>query len=101
MPLEADNNSSSLMCGLKRGAGEINNSVSVAQSHINASVARSYMEGFTIHGLSKVFTGKLWERLYWFLILAGALGFVIFKVYGFHLNYGKNEFRTEIRMIDT
>ena len=65
------------------------------------SVSRTYMEGFTFHGLSKVFTGKLWERLYWFLILTGALGFVTYKVYGFHQQHTMNDFRTEIRMIDS
>ena len=65
------------------------------------SVSRSYMESFTIHGLSKVFTGKPWERFYWLFILVGALGFVLFKVYGFHRAYISNEYRTEIRMVDT
>ena len=70
------------------------------EASITPTLARSYMEGFTIHGLSKVFTGKLWERLYWFLILTGALAFVLYKVYGFHETYVANEFRTEIRMVD-
>ena len=58
------------------------------------------MEGFTIHGLSKVFMGKLWEKFYWSLILMAALGFVGYKVYGFHERYKSNEYRTEIRMVD-
>ena len=65
------------------------------------SVARSYMEGFTIHGLTKVFMGKLWEKVYWFLILMGVLGFVAFKIHGFHSRYQSNEFRTEIRVVNT
>ena len=58
------------------------------------------MEGLTIHGLSKVFTGKLWEKVYWLLILLGVLGFVAYKVHNFHGKYKSNEFRTEIRMVD-
>ena len=58
------------------------------------------MESFTIHGLSKVFVGKFWERLFWGLILLAVLGFLSFKVYGFYTNYAMNEYRTEIRMID-
>ena len=44
--------------------------------------------------------GKLWERVYWFLILLAVLGFVGFKIHGFHARYKSNEFRTEIRMVD-
>ena len=58
------------------------------------------MESFTIHGLSKVFVGKLWERVFWGFILIGVLGFLSFKVHGFYSEYKKNEFRTEIRMVD-
>ena len=65
------------------------------------SVSRSYMEGFTIHGLTKVFMGKLWEQIYWLLILMAVLGFVAFKIHGFHGKYQGNEYRTEIRMVDT
>ena len=64
------------------------------------SVSRSYIEGFTIHGLSKVFMGKLWEKVYWFLILMGVIGFVAFKIHGFYLKHKRNEFRTEVRMVD-
>ena len=44
--------------------------------------------------------GKLWEKVYWFLILIGVLGFVAFKIHGFHGQYQSYEFRTEIRMED-
>ena len=64
------------------------------------SVSRTYMEGFTIHGLSKVFVGKLWEKIYWGLVLAAVIGFLSYKVHGFHQLYQNKEFRTEIRMID-
>ena len=69
-------------------------------SATSSSVSRSYMEGFTIHGLSKVFMGKLWEKIYWFLILIGVFGFVAFKIHGFYARYQSNDFRTEIRMVD-
>ena len=58
------------------------------------------MEGFTIHGLSKVFVGKLWERVYWGAVLAAALGFLFFKMHGFHTQFKRNDYRTEIRNID-
>ena len=64
------------------------------------SLARSYMESFTIHGLSKVFVGKLWERLFWGSVLVAVLGFLSFKTHGFHTQYKNNDFRTEIRMVD-
>ena len=66
----------------------------------STSVARSYIEGFTIHGLSKVFTGRPLERLFWFFVLVAVLGFVGFKVYGSHQQYSSNQFRTEIREVD-
>ena len=58
------------------------------------------MESFTIHGLSKVFVGKMWERLFWGLVLLGVLGFLTFKVHGFYARYNQNEYRTEIRETD-
>ena len=64
------------------------------------SVSRTYLEGFTIHGLSKVFTGRLWERIFWGSVLLGVLGFLAFIVNGFYTKYKGNEFRTEIREVD-
>ena len=60
-------------------------------------MARSYIEGFTIHGLSKVFTGRPLERLFWLFALISILGFVSYKVYDLHQLYRSNTFRTEIR----
>ena len=58
------------------------------------------MESFTIHGLSKVFVGKPWEKLTWGIVLLAVLGFLGFKVNGFIGQYKRNEFRTEIRQTD-
>ena len=57
---------------------------SVPRSHIENStksvppemspspVSRSYIESFTIHGWSKVFTGKSWEKIFWLLTFVGS-----------------------------
>ena len=66
----------------------------------NQSVSRTYVESFTIHGLSKVFLGKPLERLFWFLTLFGVLSFVGYKVYGDYVKYYRYEYRTEIRIDD-
>ena len=58
------------------------------------------MESFSVHGLSKVFVGKLWERFYWGLILAAVIGFLSLKVHGFYQLYKGKEHRTEIRNIE-
>ena len=71
-----------------------------AQSELCPSVSRTYMEGFTIHGLSKVFLGRLWERLFWGLVLLAVLCFLGFKVNGFYSKYKRNEFRTETREVN-
>ena len=79
---------------------EVQASLSTTPPTNSSSVSRSYMEGFTIHGLSKVFMGKLWEKVYWLFILMAVLGFVSYKIHGFHSKYKSHEFRTEIRMVD-
>ena len=66
----------------------------------SSSLARDYVENFTIIGISKVFYGRLWERSYWGIVLLVVLGFLSYKIYGFHERYSKNEYRTEIRMLD-
>ena len=53
------------------------------------------MESFTIHGLSKVFVGMLWERFYWGAVLMAVLGFLSYKIHGFHQKYQNFEYRTE------
>ena len=47
-----------------------------------------------------MFLGKLWERLFWGLILLAVLGFLTVKVNGFYSKYRKNVYRTEIREVD-
>ena len=47
-----------------------------------------------------MFTGRPLERIYWLLVLAGAMGFVIYKICGFYQSYMQNDFRTEIRIVD-
>ena len=64
------------------------------------STSRTYVESFTIHGLSKVFLGKPLERVFWFLTLFGVLSFVGYKVYGDYIKYYRYEYRTEIRIED-
>ena len=73
---------------------------SLVPKYTSTPVSRTYMESFTIHGLSKVFLGKLWERFFWGLVLLAVLGFLAFKVHGFHSKYKRNEYRSEIREVD-
>ena len=52
----------------------------------------------TIHGLSKVLTGYLWEKILWFAVLFACYGIVIHFTYGFYAEYKRFDMRTEIRL---
>ena len=90
---------------LKTQTGVQENSISEvrafkAKSSSHTEQANAYKESFTIHGLSKVFTGTICERVFWFLVLACCLGIVAFVSHGFYKQYSDHDFRTEIRMVD-
>ena len=59
---------------------------------------KSYQENFSIHGLAKIFGGAIFERVFWFLTLAGCLGFVAVKCNGFYMEYIQYDVRTEVRI---
>ena len=64
----------------------------------NQSVLQTYIDGFTIHGLSKIFGGVLYEKIFWFTVLAACLGFFISQGYFFFIEYKKYDVRTEVRI---
>ena len=66
------------------------------------SIARDYAESFSIHGLSRVVTGKVRkEKVFWFFALAAALGIVSYAVYGFITEYTAFNIRTDIRVVQS
>ena len=60
------------------------------------NMINAYGEGFTIHGLSKIFAGVLLEKIFWFVILAACLGFFIHEGRSFFAEYKKYNVRTEV-----
>ena len=62
------------------------------------SLLRSYFENFTIHGLSKVFTGKLWEKVLWFIVLLASMIFVSNASLGFIEQYRAFDTFTDIKI---
>ena len=59
---------------------------------------QAYLDGFTIHGLSRVFTGRPLERVFWLLSLLAAASFIGFMCTGNYKNYLANDIRTEVRV---
>ena len=63
-------------------------------------VRKSYAEGFTIHGLSKIFTGHPVERVFWFVCLMTVLSFTGFMCHYYQTIYQEKDIRTEIRVVE-
>ena len=63
-----------------------------------SKVARSYTEGFSVHGLIKVFLSHPVEKIIWFVLLVSCLVFVGHETYNFYEEYKRYDSRTEIRM---
>ena len=61
-------------------------------------MARSYTEGFSIHGLTKIFLGHSVEKIIWFALLVSCLVFVGRETYYFYEEYKRYDIRTEVRM---
>ena len=58
------------------------------------------MPTFVSGGFFLKFVGKLWEQLYWGVVLMAVLGFLSYKIHRFYKRYQRNEYRTESRMKD-
>ena len=63
-----------------------------------SEILTSYRENFTMHGLSKIFNGVLWEKLLWLAALLACLGVIFHFTQGFYKEYLRYDIRTEIRM---
>ena len=61
-------------------------------------MTRSYKEGFTIHGLTKIFLGHSIEKIVWFFLLVSCLVFVGHETYYFYEEFKRYDIRTEVRM---
>ena len=76
--------------------------VPISQDNANdtsiTETVKFYRENFTVHGLSKVFTGNRWEKATWCCILMASLSFVIQQSYHFFIIYQMFDIRTEIRV---
>ena len=62
------------------------------------TILQSYKEGFTVHGMSRVFSGYLWDRLLWFIVLLASLVFVLYATYGFLQEYWSFNIYTDIQV---
>ena len=76
------------------------NSISTFPPISHEEMVDSYKQNFTIHGLSKVFTGTNCERVLWFVGLSVCLGTFAFFSHGFYKQYSIFDFRTEIQLKD-
>ena len=63
-------------------------------------IQRSYSKEFTIHGLSRIFHGKRFERIFWFFWLAGMVSFAAYLGHSYYTRYASREFRLETRQRD-
>ena len=61
-------------------------------------IQKSYVGGFTLHGLSKVVSGTKQEKLLWGVFLLTALSFTGYMFYTYCNKYTSYEYRTEIRI---
>ena len=61
-------------------------------------VVKSYKDNFSVHGLTKIFTGHPVERIIWFGLLFSCLAFVGRESYSFYKEYTNHGIRTEVRM---
>ena len=61
-------------------------------------VRKSYVEGFTIHGMSKIFTGHPVERVFWFVCLMTVLSFIGFMCQYYLKIYQEKDIRIEFAL---
>ena len=67
------------------------------QAHL-MKVVESYKDNFTVHGMTKIFTGHPVESIVWFVLLLLCLVFVGRESYYFYKEYITFDIRTEMRM---
>ena len=61
-------------------------------------IKNSYKDGFSVHGLTKIFTGHPVEQCLWFGLLLSCLIFVGRESYYFYAEYQRHDIRTEVRI---
>ena len=64
-----------------------------------SKIKQDYIESFTCHGLTRICTGRLYERIFWLILLVGCLAFCFYLLYEMIIDYLKYEIRTEIRYL--
>ena len=64
------------------------------------SVAKTYADSFTINGLTKIATGKAWERILWLVVLSIALTIVGIQAAKFICEYRKYDVRTQVHVVE-
>ena len=64
------------------------------------SVAKTYADSFTINGLTKVATGKRWERILWLVVLFIALSIVSHQTLRFISEYKEYNVRTQVQVVE-
>ena len=57
------------------------------------------MDTFTCHGLTRICTGRPAEKVLWFVVFAGCLGFLIYLAVEMVQEYFEYLIRTETRMV--
>ena len=62
------------------------------------TILNSYSTNFTVHGMTKIFHGLLWERILWLTILLSCIGTVTYFTYGFYIEYRHYDISTEFRL---
>ena len=60
-----------------------------------STITQTYMESFTCHGLSRIFTGRCWEKVLWFILIAGCASYVIHLTSIMVSEYMQFKIRTE------
>ena len=61
-------------------------------------VRQSYIDGLTVHGMSKIFTGTPCQRVFWFVCLLAVISYSGYMTYTYISLYLAKDMRTEIRL---
>ena len=64
------------------------------------SMIDNYKESFTCHGLSRIYTGKKWEQILWFVLLTACMLVIVYLVSDLAKHYLEYNVRTEVRVED-
>ena len=59
----------------------------------------SYRDNFTTHGLSRIFTGRVWEKILWAIVLLASLVFVAYATHSFVQEYRSFKVKTDIQIV--